>query len=413
MASFCLTACTDDEGKQSSGTNLTPDEHKEKLENIGLEVLGKINPADHEKLLNAIDNFARLADDGLDIERDKAIQSGVNLAKTMANICRRSNPGEMMSFANAKSDVYAAAQFAKIYTYNNGNWEATESADRSLEFRFPVDNQDAVLRITASEEETFVDLHDENGIHYAAYIPHTATATFTLGGETLANVNVETDVNNEARTAVVNSTMNSNSYEFSALVNASKTDASADFSVVVRGETLISGTTHVTGTDMTDGDNISDIVGNDGDNLEDMFNEANAEVNINNRAIIKASCSNINAFVDLLEDLDNRYPSWEEQDSQEYNDKVAAAYNKYNTAELYYTDGDNVIANLSMQSYLYEDTYNPEYNYYDVEPIITFVSDESSFSIESYFDEISFNDLINSAEDLTEAYKDYLQYLVG
>lgn len=121
MASFCLTACTDDEGKQSSGTNLTPDEHKEKLENIGPEVLGKINPADHEKLLNAIDNFARLADDGLDIERDKAIQSGVNLAKTMANICRRSNPGEMMSFANAKSDVYAAAQFAKIYTYNNGN----------------------------------------------------------------------------------------------------------------------------------------------------------------------------------------------------------------------------------------------------------------------------------------------------
>ena len=60
MASFCLTACTDDEGKQSSGTNLTPDEHKEKLENIGLEVLGKINPADHERLLNAIDNFARL-----------------------------------------------------------------------------------------------------------------------------------------------------------------------------------------------------------------------------------------------------------------------------------------------------------------------------------------------------------------
>lgn len=115
----------------------------------------------------------------------------------------------------------------------------------------------------------------------------------------------------------------------------------------------------------------------------------------------------------MLEDLDNRYSSWEEQESQEYNDKVAAAYNKYNTAELYYTDGDNVIANLSMQSYLYEDTYNPEYNYYDVEPIITFVPDESSFSIESYFDEISFNDLINSAEDLTEAYKDYLQYLVG
>lgn len=66
-------------------------------------MLGKINPADHEKLLNAIDNFARLADDGLDIERNKAIRSGVNLAKTMANICRRSNPGEMMSFANAKA----------------------------------------------------------------------------------------------------------------------------------------------------------------------------------------------------------------------------------------------------------------------------------------------------------------------
>ena len=106
------------------------------------------------------------------------------------------------------------------------------------------------------------------------------------------------------------------------------------------------------------------------------------------------------------------------QEEQEYNDKVAEAYNKYMTAELYYTDGDNVIATLSMQSYFepydyyygYEDE---EDGYYDYEPVITFVSDESTFSMESYFDDVSFNDLINSAEDLADEYENYLQYLLN
>ena len=59
-----------------------------------------------------------------------------------------------------------------------------------------------------------------------------------------------------------------------------------------------------------------------------------------------------------------------------------------------------------------ENPYYSEETYYDIEPVITFVSDDSSFSIESYFDDISFNDLITSAEDLGEAYEDYLQYLL-
>lgn len=102
MASFCLTACTDDEGKQSSGTNLTPDEHKEKLENIGLEVLGKINPADHERLLNAIDNFARLADDGLDIEPGQSNPVGSESGKDDGKHLPQIQPGRNDEFRQCK-----------------------------------------------------------------------------------------------------------------------------------------------------------------------------------------------------------------------------------------------------------------------------------------------------------------------
>lgn len=52
------------------------------------------------------------------------------------------------------------------------------------------------------------------------------------------------------------------------------------------------------------------------------------------------------------------------------------------------------------------------YEEYSVEPVITFVSDSSAYSFESYFNDIDFNDLVNSAEDLGDRYESYLRYLL-
>ena len=74
------------------------------------------------------------------------------------------------------------------------------------------------------------------------------------------------------------------------------------------------------------------------------------------------------------------------------------------------TIGDSLTALCGWQPYLVEDDYG--YEEYSVEPVITFVSDSSAYSFESYFNDIDFNDLVNSAEDLGDRYESYLRYLL-
>ena len=74
---------------------------------------------------------------------------------------------------------------------------------------------------------------------------------------------------------------------------------------------------------------------------------------------------------------------------------------------MYYTNGDNVIARFNMQAYDDSDEWN---EYYDIEPIITFESDNSKFSFESYFDDISFEKLVDKVEDLGDEFDAYIDF---
>lgn len=423
IACLCLGACTlfscSDEENVSESTKLTPDEHKEKLEKIGLDAIAKVNAADHEDLLRTMDYFYEIVDNSnLEVERDESATAVAGMLKAAASICKQNNLGGISHFASPQNDLYAAAQYYGIYTYDESRnrWRRTDS-ENSLEFHFENQVGDpVVISVSASGSETFVDLYEDGGTRYQAMIPEHAEGKVELDGETLFSLSSDLNVNNSNRTADISVTFVANGYEYKQEIHATPSNASTDLSLTINGDRILSANASVDGEDMTTEEQINDLVDGYGD-AQDLFKGATAEVHIMDDAIIRASCSNIKALVDLLDDLDESY-DWREQEEQEYNDKVAEAYNKYMTAELYYTDGDNVIATLSMQSYFepydyyygYEDE---EDGYYDYEPVITFVSDESTFSMESYFDDVSFNDLINSAEDLADEYENYLQYLLN
>lgn len=414
MALFSITACSDDKGKESEFTNLTPDEHKEKLEKIGLDVIAKINPEDHKVLLETSDYFFEIADNSdLTIDRDEAaVQATAQLVKSVTQVCQTYNVGAMARYAEANNDLYAAAQYFGVYTYNPSKQTWTKSASNdALELHFTSNNQPAIIKICKSGNETKVDLFEDDGTNYQAMVPEHATATMQLGDTELFKFNIDMNVDNSARSADIACNLNASNYIFQANTHADRSKATCTFSLNAKGEELIKAEANVNGQNMTNDDKINDIISGDGD-AEDLFNNANTQINIMQEAVIKASCSDIQGLVHATDDLSDRYPSWEEQNSQPYNDKKADLYNQYVTAELYYTDGDNAIAKLKMQSHFVED-YLKNDSYYELEPVITFVSDESAFSLESYFDDISFNDLMDSAEHLSDQYKEYLQYLIG
>jgi hypothetical protein len=412
IALFSLAACSDDASKENQFTNLTPDEHKEKLEQIGLDAISKINPQDHELLLETSDYFIEIADDGdLNIDRNNtAVQAVAQLFKSVTQVCRTSNVGAMSRYANADNDLYAAAQYFGIYTYDPSNhtWTRTDS-NNALELHFTFNNQAAIISISKSGNETKVDLFENDGTNYQAMVPEHAVATMQLGNTELCKFNIDMTVNNSTRSADIVCNLNANNYIFQANTHADQTKANCTFSLNVKGEELIKAEASVNGQNMTNDDKINDIINENG-KVEDLFNNANAQINIMQEAVIKTSCTDIKGLANALDNLADQYPSWEEQRSQLYIDKQAGLYNQYVTAELYYTDSDNAIAELKMQSHFVDDDYNA---YYELDPVITFVSDESTFSLGSYFDDVSFNDLIDSAEALSDQYKEYLQYLIG
>lgn len=421
-AVLSLSSCSDDEGKGiSPSTNLTPDEHKVKLEQIGLDVLAKVNPEDHADLLRAMDYFSEIADyGGLEVDRDETVMSMAKLVGYVKSMCRTNNLGMMPQFASPDNELYSLAQCYGIYTYDEARemWRKSAS-DNSLEFHFEYLYEPAVIKITASGDETKVYLFEDRSeveyggdkIRYEVYVPEHAEAVMTWNGKTLCSLSADMDVDDVSRSATVSSTFEASGYVFKQTTKANKTDASVSLTFDVKGDRVITAKANVKGDNMTDEGAIDDVV-NEDSNVQDLFEDANGEINILDEAVVKMSCSNIKSLVDLLDDIDNEYYEYPSYYELEYADKMAAAYNKYMKGDLYYTDGDNSIAKLSMHSCFVEDEYFEDGGYYDYEAVITFASDSSAYSLESYFNDVDFNDLVNSAEDLGDRYESYLRYLL-
>ncbi|WP_455585757.1 hypothetical protein [Bacteroides sp.] len=411
-----FSSCSDDDNNSGAGTELTPEQNKQKLESIGLNTIGKIKATDHADLLQTIDAFAEYINEGdLEIERNEVKTQVAGLLTEIRAICVKSNLGMVADFASANSDVYRVAQYYGIYTYNETNeeWDYV-SSDSKLEFHFNADKKAAVITVTASGEETKVSMDDET----AVMVPENVKVTISKDGKNLCELTVTLKVNTVNNTADIETRLSASGYVFLVKTNATETKANANFTLSKDNEVLISATTDLTGEKMTDKDAIEDAI--DDDNMQGIFKSANVVVNIINEATIKASCSNIANLSELLEQLD-RDNSWKEQYGKEYNDKVAAAYNKYMDIKLYYTS-DAVIADFKMQTYYDADDYYYDYTsgtyptpivkgLYGTELAVVFAIDDSAYSLDSYFDEISFNDLIKSAENLGEQYKNYLKKL--
>lgn len=415
-AMLSFTACGDDDTKGGEGTELTPDQNKQKFESIGLETMGKINAADHAELLQTVDAFFECADEGgLEVDRREEMDVVKGLLANIRAVCAKSDLGKVAQLATANYDLYKASEFYGTYTYDSQKmiWNYT-SNDTQLKFVYNANGKSSVVVLAASGNETLVNIDDENDV----MVPEKVEAVISSAEKELCKLTVDLKVDNKNKTADINTQLTANGYVFHAVTKANKTTATANFTLNKNNETLISATADLTGENMTDQDAIEGAI--DNDNVQDLFKSANVTVNIINQARVTASCSNFSSLINLLDELDEEY-TWQQQCGEEYNKKVADAYNKYVDAKLYYTS-DDVIANFKMQVYYDEDDYYNEYDpstgsyvtkkgTYDTEAAIVFTVDDSAYSFDSYFDEVSFNDLINSAEALEKQYEKYLKYL--
>lgn len=423
LAAFTIAATSCSEDNNANGGNeqkseLTPDECKARMDQIGQKAISKVNANTHKDLLITIDRFCEFLDyGGIDIERD-VTKAAKSFSESLKSLVSKSRLDEVSKMSSNSSELYALTQYYGIYTYNEYTqyWDY-ENSDNSLEFHFNVDASEAVVKVFASGKETNYNPYPG----YEVKVPENAEAYITLDNKELASVKINFNVNDAEKSVKINATVDASGYVFSQDINVNKQNGTSLSQFTINGEQMIKCTANISGNNMTDPDNIENSAEGDGE-IQDLFNNANAEVVIMNDATIKAECSNINNFIDELNRIDEEYDYYDEY-LEEYNTKICDVYNKYLSVKLFYNDRPNeLVANLGMDLEFDEDEY---YGYYDEDKhewvekqgaydytlIITFTSDDSRYDIESYFDEDYFSKLIDDAEDLADRYESFFRYL--
>lgn len=398
--------------EDSPYTELTPDEHKAKLEEIGLSIANKVNPDVQKNLVKTFDAFIEYSD-GLDIEDNNEMPGNAqDLAKTLKSICEENSLGKVSNLSRATdSELYSLARYAGIYTWAGEDeygygyiWDRADASDK-LEFRFKADNKDAVIQITKEGSEQKFDAYDD-GTSYSVMVPEVAKVTVTYDGKTELIVVCRMKVDNSAKTVVSDITVDANGYKYEEHLDVNSSKASTNLAFSIDGTKIVEANASINGKDMTNGDVIGDNV--DDETIQNLFGSGQVEVKVygdKDGVILKGSVSSVKELVDKLDRLDD--VDWEEENTMAHQTKIAEAYNEYLKGEMYYTNGDNVIARFNMQAYDDSDEWGEDY---DIEPIITFTSDNSKFSFESYFDDISFEKLVDKVEDLGDEFDAYIDF---
>ena len=404
VAAAGLMSC---DGVNGGGSqiSMTPDENKERLEEVGQKVIAKFKPEVQENLIKAVNDFQIYANEGNLEVYDKygASEFAAQFASVVKSTVEGANLGGIMALAAPDSHLYEAARIYGIYTYNGSSWSRAESTDK-IEFRFTTEEGKSVVA-TAQASEGGAELTIEGE---TIVIPQQVTAAVTIEGRTEFSANVRTSCN-FGSTVTVDIAIDANGYVVKENVTVNPNSGSCSASFGIDGETVVAMNGTFTGNNLTNPDHIYD-------NYMTIGGSANAQVTIMNEVQVKGSCSNLSSLLSELDVLWDKY----EYSSEACATEEAAIYNKYLSVGMTYVPATNMVANLLIAPYFsYSgNIYNPEtgnyteVDYFFTEPLIVFTSDDSRYSMEAYFNEENFGGLIESFENLYKIYAGYVGVVV-
>lgn len=426
-------SCDPEQGKGDDYSKLTPDENKQKLEDVALAALSKINAQNHETFCSVIDDFIRCTDNSsLNFPYTEnsgpspapGAKSFMAVLETMRQVAVKGDISGMTSLASPDNVAFRAIDYYGIWTYEGPGkeWSYTES-DSKLEFIFPSGQETVHATAAGGKDSVEVTVSGEKYV-----IPAQMSFSVRLGDEELANATISDSYTGPDGKADVNISVNVADVQATAEISLTSEAGNATAALNIGGEEIVRVTATAAGKGMTDIDGIID--GANAENPEIPVNGTEAEILIMNEVKLYGRCSDINGFFteqNRIYDLFyNKYGNqsapyyWE---IKEYNDAKCDNFNSYFTFTYGYSPVFSTIASGLMKPAQYERT-NWIDNGFGLEPgqkytawrsdfVIKFSNDGSEFSIDSYFDGTGFGSLIDEVNKLAEIYEKYMDYCFG
>lgn len=369
------TGCSDSDGEgtpERQGkpiTELTPDENKKELENIGMNLLSKINPDDHAVLLKTIARF------------DEIIPSPeiYSVLKSVGKVCADTDLSEMVSLASTRFAVVDMSYGTWEYNESTSQWDNKETGQKGeVTYKFKVDGTAATIHATYSDKTIRFE---------GRTVPVGVSMKVTLGTDTLAELNSSINMN-EAETQIsVNSSLSASGYLFGVVadINNNNSESMAVVTFSKDGEVLVS----LAANGIFD----SNL------RFDPPLKSAAGELRIMDDLRVNLSCSDLQKIIE--EDRKND-PTYEA-----YHKRMADVYNQYIHGELRYAESEYVVANIAFQAYAEDDNGDGIINDNDdwnIEPLIVFSQDGSKYSFDDYFSEVKFQSLLEQCEALVNKY---------
>ena len=411
-------------GEDIKESDLTPGEHKARLEEIAIEFVEAFNPADTEELVysaEALAEYMEYFDYGFEME-EEVVPAPASL---LASGAKRFAANDLVEFATRVAEDFVIdindpdlnPYAGKCYTYDGDNYEWVESDDKDKTIKFVWDDTVATISWFGSTKVEY--LYDEE-VNYVVYVPNDITISIKIDGKTYFTAKLETNITN-IKTWVPKTTITLNGgYEFTANSAGNSKGLEAGGSIKKNGNTLLNAASVVAINDATDIDNwlyeyYNDYYGEYYTEVSGEYFVENVKTGAAQLDILALSIVGEGDFKGMYEEierLDEEYNYWDENWNKlpdvekEYCDEVCKYVNEKVEIVLLYNDTMERVANIVFSTIKYVDDYDG-YIDYDIEPILVF-PDGSKFSFEEYFTEKAFGSLIDAAEALAEEFNSLL-----
>lgn len=389
ISAIALLASCDGGDTMGPGNTLTPEENKARLEQCAMNVLGKINPQDHQVLIETIESFTNKADYGLSLKDQFSLKSKMSAVDVICKAVTSYNPVLLSELATDRDYLSIPSG---IYTFDESlqQWNKTPSED--LQFIFDANGAEASISVRWSGQE--FSLQPDNSKEIV--VPEHIEMLINRGNASLATLTVNTaavDIETIKLDCEV-SLQTIGDYSWLADVNLTASGATATASMDKSSSNIVS---TVAGLQLEP----SLVHANmDEDDLEKAVLSGTTTTVINSELML---IGNLSKAQEMLGRINNINASSE----RDHYIEEASIINQYVDAYLMYAGEGSAFASIETQAYL-----SYEYNYgdihienYDIEPVIVFASDASRYSFDEYFNEADFANFVQNFRALYDQYE--------
>ena len=417
-----------------SVSQLTPGQHKQRLEEIGMEFLSYFNAEEQQELADAILALAEVWDE--DLEEDVA-QTEVSFNNSFVDVGSRAmmtsmlgiaqgSPMAMVEFATRAAsedfivDINEYGGMCLSYDGEFEEWKDTGDAkNNEIKIVWP-DNYMAYVTWNNSNKIWECTIDD---VRYRVYVPSEINFAITSKNKNLVTVSVYPKLTDNYSIAPDVKVTITGGFVYNVKSSADPKGLNVQFTMSKGQKLLVSAAATIAINDFTDPNN---WYYEDSYSWEDGYGNTYYE----NRsyydpAIYLVENAKTGQFqVDILGltmvgmgDYRTIYDTMERYDDQDWDeskwaDKMVELINKEAECKLFYNDTKEKVCDIVAQKYKWTDEYwywnGYEYvsvkeDYYSAEPILLF-PDGSKYSFENYFTSKGFQKLIEAFWQIVEEY---------